>query len=451
MFLSFVLNLDFLENESGEKVIMIINLLRHGARAPNKFIKEIEHIFPGLNPGKLTLNGFRQMNNLGRTMRKIYIENYKNSTSLNNFIDEKNLQNEFLLISSPYDRAIESGIGYAYGFLPNNDFNIIDFTDLNKNYNSKSLYHKNNPEILEGYHKEKNTYNFLIEDKNRDVLFHSKKCEYPSHIYTHLKIDKNFTFLLEQEKHEVYNFYKNTMNLTFANITKELFSDKFARSLYTLMRCTNANIKNKLFDIPKKIKISLEKLFGKYLFNVRTNNENITKITISPFFEHLMNFFDHKFFNFDLENKFLNFWKLKDLNYTNVKLVTYSGHDYNFVGVFKNLLHPNTLEKYLNEIEKFRKFIVFPFASNLDFHLIKNNKDGKFYVRIFINGEEIFEKLRSGIFDENGLESEVDYDIKKGVEYKVFRRILSSRIFENYDSCIHTIKKKKNKEYKVHN
>lgn len=450
--LSFVMNLSLVElNESGEKVVMIVNLLRHGARAPNKFIKEIEHLFPGLIPGKLTLNGFRQMTNLGRAMRKIYLENHRNSTSLRNFLDEKNIKNEYLLISSPYDRAIESGIGYAYGFLPNNEFNIIDFTDMNRNYDSKSLYHKKDPSILSEISSEENVYNFMIEDKNRDVLFHSKKCEYPPHVYTHEKMQKNFSFLLEEEKALVYEFYRKSMNVTFANITQELFSDKVARSLYVLMRCANANSKNKIFEIPKHIKTSLEKLFGKYLYTVRTNNENITKISTSPFFDHLVNFFDHKFFNIDkIENKFLNFWKLKELNYTNLKLVTYSGHDYNFIGIFKNLLHPKTLEKYLNDVEKYRDFVVFPFASNLDFHLIKNLRDGKFYVRIFVNGKEILEKVRSGVFDENRNESEIDYDMTTGLEYKNFRRIINSRIFEKYDECMHTTKKKKNKEMKVH-
>lgn len=449
--LCFVLNLSLLDNnETGEKVVMIVNLLRHGARAPNKFIKEVEHLFPGLIPGKLTLNGFKQMTNLGRAMRKIYIENHQNSTSLRNFINEKNIKSEFLLISSPYDRAIESGIGYAYGFLPNNDFNIIDFTDLNRNYNSKTLFHKHIPSILQDFNDENKIFNFIIEDKNRDVLFHSKKCEYPPHIYNHQKIQKNFTFLLEQEKAFVYNFYKENMNITFANITQGLFTDKIARSLYVLMRCANENSKIKLFKIPKHIKISLEKLFGKYLYTVRTNNEHITKISVSPFFDHLINFFDHKFFNYDFENKFLDFWKLKEFNYTSLKLVTYSGHDYNFIGIFKNLLHPKTLEMYLENVDKYRHFVIFPFASNLDFQLIKNLKDGKFYVRIFVNGKEILEKIRSGIFDEYGNESEIDYNTKTGIEYKTFRRILDSRIFEQYNECMHTIKKIKNKVLKVH-
>jgi len=444
--LSLLINLCILEiNESEEKVFMIVNLLRHGARSPNRFIKEIEHLFPGLIPGKLTLNGFRQMTNLGRSIRKIYLENYHNKTSLRNFLDETNIKNEFLLISSPYDRAIESAIGYAHGFLPNNEFNIIDLTDLNKNYDSKSLYHKNDPSSLGDLSSEDKIYNLIIENKNRDVLFHAKKCEYPAHVYTHEKIAKNFSFLKEEEKASVYDFYRKSMNITFQNITQEVFSDKIARSLYVLMRCANANSKNKFFEIPKHIKTSLEKLFGKYLYTVRTNNEDITKISASPFFDHIVNFFDHKIFNDDLENNFINFWDLKQLNYTNLKIVTYSGHDYNFIGIFKNLLHPKTLEIYLNNVEKYRDFVIFPFASNMDFHLIKNNKDGKFYVRIFVNGKEILEKVRSGTLDENGNEMEIDYNLKTGLEYKTFRTILSSRIFEKYDECIHTIKKKKKK------
>ncbi len=202
-------------------------------------------------------------------------------------------------------------------------------------------------------------------------------------------------------------------------------------------------------EYSKEILINENNLTKSDLINFQQSNEisttSFTKISASPFFDHIVNFFDHKIFNDDLENNFINFWDLKQLNYTNLKIVTYSGHDYNFIGIFKNLLHPKTLEIYLNNVEKYRDFVIFPFASNMDFHLIKNNKDGKFYVRIFVNGKEILEKVRSGTLDENGNEMEIDYNLKTGLEYKTFRTILSSRIFEKYDECIHTIKKKKKK------
>lgn len=452
LFLSFLINIStYNKSAEGEQVIMIINLFRHGARAPNFFIKEIENHFPTNFPGKLTLNGFRQMNNLGRTMRKIYLENYFNKTSLQNFLNQENIKNEFLLISSPYDRAIESGIGYAYGFLPNNDFNIIDLTHNQKNYNSKSAINNHHEYILADYHHPEKAFNFIIENKNRDVLFHSKKCKFPEHIYKEIKQEKNFKFLTSEEKKEVFEFYKSTMNLTFENKTLEEFSDKSARALYTLMRCTNENLKNKIFEIPKLIESSLIKLFGKYLYLVRTNNEDMTKITVSPFFDHMLKFFDYKFFNHDLDNKYIDWWHFKDLNYTKLKLVSFSGHDYNFVGIFKNLLHPNTLADYLNRTDEYHKFVLFPFASTIDFHLIKNNKNGKYYVRIYLNGQEIIEQLRSGVYDQHNktLELEVKYDKETGIEYKTFRKILESRIFQDYEQCIHTIKNKKKKDKKI--
>jgi hypothetical protein len=480
LILSFFLNINFKKKEENKfkenlQTIMVINLLRHGARNPNKFIKEVEEYFINNIPGKLTLNGFQQMKNLGRSVRKIYIENHFKNESLNNFLNITNINKEFLLISSPVDRAIESGISYSNGFLPNNDFNLIDLTNNDINYESKSVLNKKHKSLLKEEDKHSNKFNFLIENKNRDVIFHSKRCIFPEEIYSQSKdnndrsdsknknkskSDINYNYLNLTEKEEIFYFLKSQFKKTFENFHIENFTDKYARSLFSIIRCTNENSKNKKLNFPKKIENSLIRLFGKFLYLEKSKTEEIDKITVSPFFDHIKNFFDFKIkkINDEINGKkkeknFCNFWKLENYQYNEeIKMVTYSGHDYNFIGIFKNLLQTERLKFYLENSEKYEKFILFPFASSLDFHLVKDFKSGKYYVKIFLNWEEVFEYIRTGEFEvnENGefIEKEIIYEKGVGIEYEVFIKIINNRIFEKYHECIHTNKIKKNKELK---
>ena len=121
-----------------------------------------------------------------------------------------------------------------------------------------------------------------------------------------------------------------------------------------------------------------------------------------------------------------------NFNYTDLRFVSYSGDDYNFVGLIKNLLDLNRILHYINNIERYERMLIFPFASTIDFHLIKDNR-GNFFVKIFLNGEELFERMRSYLEGE-----ELIYEHGKGIAYEKFKKILKSRIFEGHHHCIHT-------------
>jgi hypothetical protein len=418
---------------SETKVVMIISLLRHGARTPSKLRPEFLTYFSSTQTGKLTLNGFRQMILLGKVHRSEYFENTHHM--FKDFINKNKIKEQFLLISSPYQRAVESGIGYVTGLLPELLFKIHDVNNLIDNEENILPPIINTKDNNETSTYTNNLFNIIVESSHRDVIFHSRKCLFPETVYKnnedkHIN-DKQFNYLTTDEKKIVYEFYKDHFNITLKEIDFEEFTDKLARSLYTAVRCINANYNSgDKIKIPGNVEKILKKLFAYYLFIIRTDNDEITKITSSPFLDHILNFFDHKISN--SENK-LEFYELGKFNYTDLKLVTYSGHDYNFVGLIKNLLNIQTILEYIENIDIYHKFLIIPFASNLDFHLIKSS--GDYYVKIFLNGEEIFERLRSYKQGE-----EIIYEKNRGIPYKIFKKILQSRIFKNYHKCLATKK-----------
>jgi hypothetical protein len=415
------------ENKDSYNVEMIVNLVRHGARSPSKIRPEMKKHFPSMQPGKLTLNGFRQMVVLGKILRKRYLEN--KSVHFENFFDINKAKEQFLLISSPYPRAIESGVGYVLGLLPDYIYKIYDINNkLQEDNPIPPLIKENTEEINQIKSKH---FNFIIENRDRDVLFHSRKCKFPEHIYKPYKKqkDKNFQFMKPDEKKLVYEFYKQHFNETLLNINLDQFTDKLARSLYTAVRAINFNYKYDVIPIPDDVHLILKRLFAHYLFIKRTDHEDITKITSSPFLEHLIHYFDHKVKG---QQEHLDFYELKNFNYTDLKFVSYSGHDYNFVGLIKNLLDLDRVNHYIENIDIYEKLLIIPFASTIDFHLIKDSQN-EFFVKIFLNGEELFESIRS--FQEG---EEIMYDEKKGVPYKIFKKVLNSRIFHGYHECIHT-------------
>jgi hypothetical protein len=415
------------------EVIMIINQIRHGARTPSKMRPEFGKYFTTAEPGKLTQNGFRQMVMLGKVLRERYINN--KSPEFENFINLEKIREQFLLMSSPYPRAIDSGIAYSLGLFPEYVYKIYDVNNLMQDDNPIPPIIEDNPEEIKKL-TEKH-FNFIIENKERDVLFHSRRCKFPEEIYggSTDNSQPNYDIINEDERKIIFDFYSTHFNITLSGLDHNGLTDKLARSLYTGLRCINFNIRNKI-TIPHRIHMLLKKIFAYYLFMKRTDNDEITKIASSPFLDHLLEFFDHKVLNIE-EN--LDFYHLGKFGYKDLRFVTYSGHDYNFVSLIKNLIKLDTISQYINNIHLYHKHLIIPFGSNFDFHLIKWS-NGEYYVRMYLNGEEIFEKIRSHKFD-----GEIIYDKDKGIPYKTFRKILKGRIFEKYNQCIHTKKIKADK------
>lgn len=409
------------------KVVMIINVIRHGARTPNKILPELEKYFPNIGKGKLTIQGLRQMILLGKAKRKEYLET--KSTHFFNLLDINKISKQFLLISSPNPRAVESGIGYVSGLFPEYMYSINNIAEPDQQDYPIPPIMKN--KAIKVYN---NTFNFIIEDRENDMMFHSRKCKLPNDLLP-LMEEKNkiYHFLTLNEKQLIFYFYKKYFNITLGSHSTDTFTEKLARSLYTAIRCLNFSYKNKIIPIPKHIHLILKKLFVHYLFFQKTHNDKETRMTSSPILDHMLNFFDHKVMNMDEK---LDFYELSSFNYTDLKFVTYSGHDYNFVGLIKNLLDFNTIMHYINNLEMYQKLFIIPFASSIDFHLVKNEYN-EFFIKIYLNGEELFENVRS--YREREL---ILYDKQNGIPYKIFKKVIKSRIYPDYANCVMTRKNK---------
>jgi hypothetical protein len=92
-----ILNLSFCELK------FVIEVFRHGAREP---------IFaPDLNAGELTPSGQRQHYLLGAQLREEYITQRQ-------FLSPHFNQTEFNVISTPFNRTMQSAISQLYGFYP---------------------------------------------------------------------------------------------------------------------------------------------------------------------------------------------------------------------------------------------------------------------------------------------------------------------------------------------
>jgi hypothetical protein len=110
---------------------MHVNFIRHGSRTPGKIYKEVNsHFGDKTYLKKLTLNGFKQMILLGKYIRKHIIEK-------NNLIDLNNISKEFLIFSSPSNRAVESSVAYSQGLFPEAIFKTYYIGDDKYNSNGR--------------------------------------------------------------------------------------------------------------------------------------------------------------------------------------------------------------------------------------------------------------------------------------------------------------------------
>jgi hypothetical protein len=413
--------------QTERKVKMIVNFIRHGARAPSSITQEAKKYFPGITESKkLTNSGFRQMVLLGKALRKKYLQS--NLEELIGFFNESKSHEQFLLISSPVPRAIESGVAYTLGLLPEHIYNIYDSGDIihnELNINPPILFSDNDLNLSEEIFSK--FYNFIIENRQRDILFHSTKCLDLINV-KEKNNKKNSQTLNDEEKKILYNYLVKHFNETLSDYDFEQFDEKLAKKLTSNIRCINFNYKSNNIKIPDFINKIFLKLLGNYMVNIKHDDHN-TKLSSSSFFEHLIHLFNHKV---KKKETILDLHHLSKFNYTDLRLITFSGHDTNLGSLIKNLLHIDTINEYLKNIEKYEEILLIPFASNIDFHLIEDNSYNitQYFVRVFLNGKEIFEKMRS---HEEG--KYILYRKERGIPYHTFIKILKSRINKSYKNC----------------
>lgn len=418
--------------------LMLISFIRHGNRTPGKIFPEIKDLFHKMDEKKLTLSGFQQMNILGKSYRKKYLESnlikFKSKQS-----EIQNINNqEYVIISSPSQRSIESSIAFSMGLFPDKIYKIYDYNHFN--IKRESIPPIGNSSFNE---EEFEYYNIIIENKIKNTLFHVKKCKFEKSEF--LK-NKNYSYLSLEEKKVVFEFFKEHFPQTLKNLNFDKFSDKLARSIYSSMRIVNKHYKKK-YLIPTHIELILKRILSHYSFFSKISNDEASKMMSTTFFHQMIKLFDHRINN-HIENnlqlvfksnfyKSLNTCAKLDLDflpnidhedYTNLKFVTYSGHDGNIAGILKNFLTDELLNHYFNNFNIYKKLVHISFAASVDFMLHFNK--GEYYVKIMFNGEELFSKIRSAVEGQY-----LNYEELKGIKYDEFSKFVLSRIFSQIHTC----------------
>lgn len=429
--------LDLNEKKHPETQI-VINIFRHGARTPKHYVSEVEKIFKKYPAGSLTDNGWRMQFLLGRYLRRRLPPNFISKPS------------EFLLISSYKERAINSGISFASGLI-NEMFQMINFDRLigkqhcgvckqlsfteninndlvrqNIIYREKFKYPpiKN---IRNNFSDYLNKFQFMIVSHHKDMLFHARSCKFKKKYNYSLGKPRSkhyFSDITFEEHNTIFNFLKSKFNQTLSNITdsKEI-SHLDIKNYYLILRSLDFEKPGFIQAIDQETEEAFYKVIFDYYYKKAISSSDQARVVSSMFFDHLIYFFDSKI-GFTAKNKHFH-------HYNNYKVVSYSGHDYNILGLINNLYG----REFLFSLDKSKNkgFLFSSYSSSVEFHLIKTSPD-EFYVRIYYNGHEPYYPLAS-FFDDKGALVKPVYYRNLGIQYKTFKKMLKSLIFPNYDKC----------------
>ena len=115
LFIFSLLSASLAQEEDEEKLVFLLTLFRHGARAPQKYYNQTSHLDYILekwdNPGELTPMGKRMHYALGLQNRERYIETKK-------FLKETFDPHEILIYSTRFNRTLLSVASQLQGFYP---------------------------------------------------------------------------------------------------------------------------------------------------------------------------------------------------------------------------------------------------------------------------------------------------------------------------------------------
>ena len=395
------------------KVLGVVEIFRHGARAPKTNFSSGPKLYFGSKRSQLTINGFRQQILLGRWLRRRYI--YGDSYKL---LSESSLkQNEFIIYSSPTQRAIFSSSAHLLGFLPQ--------TTIKINFLGQQEVKTNDIPPITNFKLRKSYKEIVVNvvDPNNDSMFKPQVCRRKESMLNLIEeINKKDIFSISQKElkfaiddilEKYGEFYENK---TFH---KEFLEDGNKYSSLTLTNLVDVLRQYKYhnnieFDDLKLDSISLVALKKNrlnYFYNHRLDDSLGKKLYVSHMFSLIEEFFEKK---------------LK--NNTEVKMIMFSGHDNNIVDVISNLLDSNFLRNIIFKAVKSRKdyyFVVPPLASSIVIELVKVEGHELPFIKFLYNGDEITSHFAQH------LEYEEDLGL---LSYKGFMKLLSSRISDEFRS-----------------
>ena len=405
-YLFLLTNITIIHTSSNIKVLGVVELIRHGARAPLiTFNERAKNIFFGTKRSQLTINGYRQHLLLGRWIRRRYVDGdvYK-------LVSKAKLPNQVEILSSPVQRTIFSAAAHVMGLYPDA---IIKYT-----FDGQSDYKTDDIPPIEGYSADKrdgDEINIKVLDNEQDTMFRVNLCKRVGSDILIRKEYRNDIVFYKIDKHELKDAIDD-VNKTYGKyFIKSHFDDKNFYNVKTL------NVMLKVlrpYEYHSDMKLRLKretletitKAILNRLYGYRLEETKYKKLLASHMLDVLSTFFRQKTVDPNSEKKF----------------ILLSGHDSNIINVFVNIFSVDFLtKKILNSVndKKDKAFLVPPLASSLLFELIQVNGDNDYWVRVVYNGESITDGFISNV---------KNYGKYYLISFKDFINLLRSRIDTSY-------------------
>lgn len=348
-----------------ENLLMVLETFRHGAREPIYGwwnAKDSKHW------GELTPVGMRQHYNLGRALRKIYIEE-------NQFLSPNFNPEEMFVQSTDVNRTIVSVLSQLYGFYPlgsgpklpeglNTSFEEPPFAYLEKTKETDfGLPFAFQPIPVHSipYNQDfmLRSWDFSICNVSQDIYKQIQN----SDVYKQMNVD------YKQTLEEVGNM----LNLTKTQIEHLTIND--VSDIYDVFMTDIWSNKPLPQNISKELWTNMTVIYNFVIYYYLGGINEISRFYSTPFFREIIKSFDAKLANPKNPLK----WK------------TYSAHDWT-VATFTtalNLTNYQCTEELIRtgKTNAINCFLFPDYATNLLFEL--SEEDGQNYIRIRYNGNYV--------------------------------------------------------------
>lgn len=386
------------------ELIGVIQVNRHGARAPSNFGKESSSYMHGINNYQLSAIGYNQLELLGQWTAERYMHyDYK-------LLNEDYSSSQIIFKASPKERTIFSGIAFIKGMFPKSNV-IPDYLELNKNkINNEIKIQNDNLKLREKFTQ----ISLKILHPSNDKIFHSQHCRTSFNSSLKLKellIDKAlFNITHEEIKLSVHEIKDQAEYLFNDILPHEIYSNKFFRQLTSFIIPMQFHTNNELFSLTEHTLYLIQKFQLQKWYGTRIKDSSTHKIINSAFFNEILSYLE-EFIKGSL-----------------LKYILYSGHDSTIISIISNLLSEETLSFMLNEHKIYYNFLQPKFAASFIFELhsyLDGDNIKKYFIRILYNNELLKKGYREGIIYNEFLD---------GIEFpslKIFFDNLIDPEFEN--------------------
>jgi len=350
------------------ELVQVIQLARHGARAPNSF-DYIPNQYP-VDKGELTSLGLVQQYFLGQEMRKRFIEN-------ENFLSENFDPSEVVIKSSWKNRTVWSALSFTNGLYPQEEgtwfdneyaetFPVEELLPLKKRERTVTDGEVKRIKLNEEWARDV----VDIIEMDGDLYFHAIKdenCPPAENIIDELKKSREMREMEKYLRLTLYPLLATGINTHLGSdlINAETLTIKKAKSILDSYRCNTFHKK-----IHPEIEEELLKLLkltrAFYAYKITLVDEMVKSISGSK-----------------LLNEFLNYTQAAT-NSQGPKFIFYSAHDTTLEILFSIFL----LETKIHVEEHYN---IIPFASSLRIEVHKEQEDFNdsdvYYVKMFYNDE----------------------------------------------------------------